>query len=153
MVLTSVALVVYAVCLFGGAGTLRWAQAWVFILIMLLLRTVLIARLARFSPDLLRERLGSPFQRAQPTWDKVLTALFILSYIAWLILMGLDAVRFTWSHVPIWLEAIGGVVLCASFPFYDRIFRENAYAAAVVKLQTAEKSLVPLAFEALTRQK
>lgn len=29
----------------------------------------------------------------------------------------------------------------------------GAVAAAVVKLQTAEKSLVPLAFEALTRQK
>jgi len=135
LVSSVVALAIHLGALFGSAGTVRWPQAWIFLLIMLLLSGALRVQLARINPDLLRERQRSPFQADQATWDKVFQMVFLPCYAAWLILMGLDAVRFTWSHVPIWLEIIGGLALCASFPLLSWIFRENAYAAPVVKLQ------------------
>jgi len=130
-----VGLAVYAGGLFGGAGTLRWPQAWAFILITLALGTVMRVRLARTSPELLRERERSPFQRDQAVWDKVFMAVFLPCYVGWLVLMGLDAVRFGWSRLPIWLEVVGGAVICLGFLLFGRIFRANAYAAPVAKVQ------------------
>jgi protein-S-isoprenylcysteine O-methyltransferase Ste14 len=44
-------------------------------------------------------------------------------------------VRFGWSHVPPWLQAVGaiGVALCMLLAFLT--FRENSYAVPVVRVQ------------------
>ena len=58
-----------------------------------------------------------------------------LLFIAWLILMPLDAMRFEWSEVPGWLQFLGALGLVLSLYVVFLTFRENAYLAPVVKLQ------------------
>ncbi len=78
--------------------------------------TLLVVRmLARTAPELLQERRSSPLQRNQPLWDKVLLPVLMLLFIAWLILMPLDAVRFGWSDVPVWLQVLGALGIMLSF--------------------------------------
>ena len=91
--------------------------------------------LAREEPELLAERMSSPIQRGQPLWDKVFVAAVVLLFLAWLIVMPLDAVRFGWSEVPGWLQFLGALGLVLSFYIMFLAFRENAYLAVVVKLQ------------------
>ena len=42
-------------------------------------------------------------------------ALTALVFFAWLVVMALDAVRFRWSQMPLWLQGIGVFLLLGSF--------------------------------------
>ena len=123
-----------AVFLLVPAGTLDWPAAWGFLAEMGVLSLALGLWLARHDPALLAERLGSPFQRTQKTWDKVFVAVLMVLYFGWLVLMGLDA-RWGISRVPLWLQALGALGVALSTYVTFLTFRENSYAAPVVKIQ------------------
>src|SRR5260221_6515861 len=135
LIVSTVGLIaVLAVVLFASAGTLDWPAAWVFLAEMAVLSLAVGLWLARHDPGLLAERLGSPFQRAQKAWDKVFMAVVMVLYTAWLVLMGLDA-RWAISGVPLWLQASGALDIALSNYVVFLTFRENTYAAPVVKIQ------------------
>ena len=50
-------------------------------------------------------------------------------------LMPLDAVRFHWSHVSLFLQIVGAIVLIGSFPLVILTFRENAFLSPAVRIQ------------------
>src|SRR5215469_5439782 len=131
-------LIVYAITgalLFVAAGTWRWPQAWVFIIEMTVTGIAVGVWLAHHDPGLMRERMSSPLQRAQAPADKVFMLILFVAWPAWLVFMALDAVRFRWSHLPVWVNVLGVLlILVAMYAFY-RTFRENSFAAPVVKIQ------------------
>jgi protein-S-isoprenylcysteine O-methyltransferase Ste14 len=131
-------ILVYAltgVLLFGAAGTWRWPQAWIFIIEMMTTGIALGVWLARHDPTLLAERMSSPLQRGQERADKIFIICLFAAWPAWLVFMALDAVRFRLSHLPEWAQALGAVlILIAMYAMY-LTFRENSFAAAVVKIQ------------------
>jgi protein-S-isoprenylcysteine O-methyltransferase Ste14 len=128
-------MIVFGAVLFLSAGTANWPGAWVFIAIMLVCIVVITRMLAKNDPDLLRERLALPVQRGQKGWDKVVMAVFTVIFIAWLPLMAFDAMRYQWSHVPVWLQCFGAVGLIVSFYFCYLVFKENSYLVMVVRIQ------------------
>ena len=121
--------------LFIPAGTVSWLAGWVYIALLCGVTLLVVPMLARNDPELLKERMSSPIQRNQPLWDKVFLPVFLLLFVAWLILMPLDAVRFGWSDVPVWLQVLGALGIMLSFYGWYLTFRENAYLYPVVKLQ------------------
>ena len=123
--------VVFAALLFGSAGTLLWPAGWVFMAIFFGFGLAIVLWLARDDPELLAERLSSSAQRGQPLWDKVFIAAVMLLFVAWLIFVPLDAVRFGWSDVPGWLRILGALGLSLSLCVVSLTFRENAYLAPV----------------------
>jgi protein-S-isoprenylcysteine O-methyltransferase Ste14 len=125
-----------AAVLFGAAGTVRWPAGWVFLAEMTGLGLVLTLWLAHHDPALLAERMSAGFQATQKTWDKVFMASLLVFWTAWYVLMALDAVRFRWSQVPVWLQAVGALLIALSMWGFYLTFRENSYAAPVVKIQT-----------------
>ena len=135
LIVSTVGLIaVLAVVLFASAGTLDWPAAWGFLAEMAVLSLAVGIWLARHDPGLLAERLGFPFQRAQKAWDKVFMAVVMVLYTKWLVLMGLDA-RWAISGVPLWLQAFGALDVALSNYMVFLTFRENTYAAPVVKIQ------------------
>ena len=50
--------------------------------------------------------------------------------------MALDAVRFRWSQMPLWLQGIGVFLLVGSFYILYLTFRENPYLSPAVRVQT-----------------
>lgn len=126
--------VVIALSLFLAAGTLAWPAGWAFLILFFGSLGWLILWLARHNPGLLKERmaLSQPDQKA---WDKVVYLLLYVVSIFWLILISLDAVRFHWSLVPLWLQIGGVLLLVCSFYLFYRTFRENSYLSPVVRLQ------------------
>jgi protein-S-isoprenylcysteine O-methyltransferase Ste14 len=121
--------------LFIPAGTVGWVAGWVFVALLCGITLLVVRMLVRNDPELLQERMSSPIQRNQPLWDKVLLPVLMLLFIAWLILMPLDAVRFGWSDVPVWLQVLGALGIMLSFYGMYLVYRENAYLYPVVKLQ------------------
>jgi protein-S-isoprenylcysteine O-methyltransferase Ste14 len=123
--------------LFAAAGTARWPAGWIFLVEMYGGGFAIGINLARRDPGLLAERLAPPLQRDQENWDKVaITAAFGL-FAGWLVLMGADAVRHGWSHVPIWARALGAAGMLLGMYVVHLTFRANTFTAPVVKIQRA----------------
>ncbi|QBD78876.1 isoprenylcysteine carboxylmethyltransferase family protein [Ktedonosporobacter rubrisoli] len=123
-----------ALALFLPAGTLLWPAGWIFLILLFGFTLLNIGMLFTSSPGLLQERL-SLSQPNQKTWDRVFTPLFYLLCLAWTILMPLDAVRFHWSYVPLFLQIIGAIALIGSFPLMLLTFRENTFLSPAVRIQ------------------
>jgi protein-S-isoprenylcysteine O-methyltransferase Ste14 len=126
---------VFALLLFVAAGTIMWPAGWAFLILFFGGAIAITLVLARLDPALLAERMKPPFQPGQPLWDKIFLSAMILLWLGWLILMGLDAVRFRWSVMPKWLQLIGPVGISLSFWICYRTFRENTFLAPVVRIQ------------------
>jgi len=126
--------VAFALALFLPAGTLAWQAGWAFLLRFFSFFIATNMWLFRHNPGLMQERLhlGATDQQG---WDKVLFPLFEFLSIAWLAFMAIDAVRFHWSSMPIWIQVIGAMILLASFYLLFLTFRENSYLSPVVRVQ------------------
>ncbi|RXH34821.1 methyltransferase family protein [Bradyrhizobium zhanjiangense] len=121
--------------LFASAGTLHWPSAWVLLATSALLGPLCGWWLYRIDPALLAERLRPVLQRDQPAADKMFMTVFVVAMLAWLCAMGLDR-RIHSSELPVAFQVLGLVLFLASTLFTMWVFRENSFAAPVVKLQT-----------------
>ena len=121
--------------LFAAAGTIDWDGAWIFLLEFVLCAGAVMWWLVRRDPGLFRERMRSPFQKDQAVWDKVFMGLIIVIWFGWLALMALDAKRWGVSRVPAVVEGAGAVLIALGFAVVWRVFRENSFAAPVIKIQ------------------
>lgn len=121
--------------LFACAGTLQWPAAWTFLATSALLGPLCGWWLYRIDPALLAERLRPVLQKDQPAADKMFMTLFVVAMLAWLVVMGLER-RVQSSDMPAALQVLGLGLFLASTLFTMWVFRENSFAAPVVKLQT-----------------
>ena len=124
-----------AALLFIPAHTTHWPSAWIMLAELAILALSIGLWLATHDPQLLTERLSSVVQKEQSGWDKLLMCVVILLWSGWFVLMGLDVNRHGISQVPSSLQLVGalGIPLCGALTFLT--FRENSYAAPVVKIQ------------------
>ena len=129
-------MLVIGLALFLPAGTLAWPEGWIFLGLMFGLSTGESVWLIRHDPALMNERMSGVGRTDQEKWDKILLAVVGIAFFAWLALMGLDAVRFRWSHVPGAVQAIGGLAFVYSFRMFHATFRENAFLSPAVRVQT-----------------
>jgi len=123
------------VLLFWPAGNWLWPQAWAFLIIFTLGTIAFCTWLWRRDPALLASRLSLPVQKGQARWDQVFMGLIVLGWNTWLVLMALDAQRWRISHVPLWLEAIGGLLIAGGMAATVPVFAANSFAAPVVRVQ------------------
>ncbi len=134
--------VVFALALFLSAGTFLWPAGWVFLLLFFGFTIILSLWLLKYNPSLLTERMTGIGKSDQKTWDKVFFAFANLLFLAWLLIMPLDAVRFQWSHMPLLLQIVGALLLLCSFYLFYRTFRENSYLSPAVRIQTERGQIV-----------
>jgi protein-S-isoprenylcysteine O-methyltransferase Ste14 len=132
---TVIWLAVMAALLFVPAGTPAWPQAWVFLIELAVTGALITGWLYVHDPALLAQRMASPVQREQAAWDRIFMICATLFFCAWLAIMGLDAVRFQASHVPVWVQVVGAIAILVSQYVFWLVFRANSYAAPVVKIQ------------------
>ena len=134
--------VVFALVLFLPAGTWTWPAGWVFFALFFGFVLALSFWLLRFNPELMAERLSGVGRQDQKTWDKVLLAVVGTSFFGWLALMGVDAARFHWSHLPVGLQVMGAALLVASFWMFYLTFRFNPFLSPAVRVQTERSQTV-----------
>ncbi len=130
----AVMLLVFALILFLSAGTITWIFGWIFLALFFCVDIAFILWLYKHNPGLLQERM-TRFKSDQEVWDKMLVTLIAVFFFVWLCLMPLDAVRYRWSQMPVWLQVIGAIILLCSFYLYYLTFRENPYLSPAVRIQ------------------
>ena len=132
---TVIGLAIMAALLFVPAGTIGWPQAWVLLTEMGVSGVLISAWLYVHDPALLAQRMASPVQREQVAWDRIIMICMLLFFVGWLVIIGLDAVRFRASHIPVWAQGVGAAGILVSQYVFWLVFRANSYAAPVVKIQ------------------
>jgi protein-S-isoprenylcysteine O-methyltransferase Ste14 len=126
---------VMGAALFVPAGTVDWRGGWIFLGEMVLLSAATVAWLAKHDPGLLKERLGNPIQKGQAKRDKAFMLAMIVIWHGWIVLMALDVKRWHLSDAPDWATYAGAALILLGFIAVLRTFRENTFAAPVIKIQ------------------
>lgn len=127
---------IFAILLFGAAGTAAWPAAWIFLIVFFCCTILIAYSMARDDPALLNERMKGLIQEGQPLWDKIILMGFVAIFVFWLVLMGLDAGRFHWSSMPGFLQWFGAAGILVSMWIVSRVVRANSFLANVVRIQT-----------------
>jgi protein-S-isoprenylcysteine O-methyltransferase Ste14 len=128
-------LIFIGIFFFGPAGTFNWTEAWIFIGIQFSWSTGLAIWLLKHDPELLKTRM-SLTKKSAKSWDKLILTASIPFYLAFLVIPGLDAVRFQWSKVPIAVKIFCFVLTALSFIWTSLVMKENTYLSRVVEIQT-----------------
>lgn len=91
--------------IFLPAGTLAWRPGWIFIAVMVLAFGASALVLARVNPIIFRAR--SRFQEGTKAWDRALLAGIFPAIAAILPVAALDAGRYHWLPLPLWVIVLG----------------------------------------------
>lgn len=135
-VVQNIASIVFlGVLLFVPAGSLAWPQAWIFLALFVACSQAIGVWLLKANPELLAERMKSPFSGDQTLRDRLVIETIVIFFCAWLVFMALDARRFAWSHAPLWAEVIGAVLIVGAFYGWVGVLRANSFASVAVRLQ------------------
>lgn len=128
-----------AVLILWPAGTFIFPAGWVLLGILTIGGAAMIGWLGKYHPGLLRERMAFPIQRDQKPWDRVWLVLFIVAFYSWIAFTAWDAARTGFNAVPFWLQVLGGIgtLVCGAGTWWT--FRENSFAAPVVKIQQGQE--------------
>jgi len=127
--------VVLGLLLFLPAGTPAWPQAWVFIVLFVGYSEAIGIWLKSSDPDRLAERMKSPISADQKRSDRAVVGALLVAFCGWFVFMAIDARRFSWSHTPLWAQALGVALIVGAFYGWVTVLRANSFAAATVRLQ------------------
>jgi len=125
------------------SGDWFWIEGWIFSIWFIVLCFTTIIYLYRKDPELLAERYRKPGTANQKAWDKYVVYGLLIGFIAWIVIMPLDAKRYGWTtDFPLWLKILGGIGLILSFFFFYRSYADNTFVSPLVRIQTERKQQV-----------
>jgi protein-S-isoprenylcysteine O-methyltransferase Ste14 len=118
---------------FGSAGTLKWLEAWVYLIITISGATYSVVWMKKKDPRLLRDRMC--FDKKSPKGiDRIIILLYVIFIFVLIALPGLDAVRFKWSALPVFIKVIGFLMNFFSGHIMFSVERENPYLSSIVEV-------------------
>jgi protein-S-isoprenylcysteine O-methyltransferase Ste14 len=130
--------VIMGLLLFGCAGSLRYWQAWIYLLLFFGLSAAITLDLLHRDPALLERRIkGGPTAEERPV-QRVIMLGASVGFIGLLVLPALDY-RFKWSAVPPGVVVLGDVLFALGFGFIARVYRENTYTSATIEVAEGQR--------------
>ena len=118
----------------------HWLEGWIFAAWFILMVAIITTYLYLKDPALLVERFRKRGTGNQKTWDNYFLFGMGIIFLAWIIIMPLDARRFKWSgHVSHFLKVMGVVLLLLSFFLLFRSFTDNTFLSPLVRIQEERK--------------
>jgi protein-S-isoprenylcysteine O-methyltransferase Ste14 len=129
---------VMGLLLFVSAGTIRYWQAWIYLLLFVGMSAAITLDLLRHDPALLERRMkGGPTAERRPVQRLIMLGAS-LGFVALLVVPALDR-RFQWSVVPFGGILIGDALFALGFAFIWRVYRENTFTAATVEVTPGQR--------------
>jgi len=133
-------LVAFTLLWFVIAGRLTWWQGWAFLLAVIGYVGVLVWRVSKRNPELLRERNRSA-DKAEP-WDRVVMRMYLVILLILLAVIALDGGRYLWSSVPLGAQLIGWLLLVVAGLMVWHVMMTNAYLSSWARLQEDREQVV-----------
>ena len=135
-----VGMVVFTLVWFGIAGRVTWWQGWVFLLVFITYSMILVWRISKLNPDLMRER-NRPADTAE-RWDRVVMGSYSAVLVVFLIVCALDGGRFGWSVVPLSVQMLGWLLLVVAGALVWHLMTTNAYLSSWARIQADRGQVV-----------
>ncbi|KTC83036.1 methyltransferase family protein [Legionella cincinnatiensis] len=124
--------------LFIPAGTLRYWQGWVYVIVFIIASAAYSMYLAKHDPALLKRRTEAGISYEKEPAQKIIIFFLFATCIALIILSSLD-VRRGWSLVPWYISIIGDMLVVFSFYMFYLVSKVNTYAAANIRVEEGQK--------------
>lgn len=143
IIFTFVYILIFPALLLFLSGDWMWLEGWIFSIWFTVLCFSTIIHLYRHDPALLAERYKQPGQGNQKGWDRYVVYGLMIGFIAWIVIMPLDAKRYSWTaYFPLWIKVLGMILLLFSFFFFYRSYADNTFVSALVRIQAERKQRV-----------
>lgn len=121
--------------IFIPAGTLRYAQGWLLMIILFVPMFMAGLVMLRKNPYLLEKRLNAKEkERTQSAAVKLSGLMFIAGFIC----AGLDF-RYQWLPLPMWGSIAAGAVFLLAYLMYAEVLRENTYLSRTIEVQENQR--------------
>jgi protein-S-isoprenylcysteine O-methyltransferase Ste14 len=129
-----VTLAILLACLFIPAGTLNYWQAWVFEAVFGVSSQALGIYFLMHDRKLVERRMNiGPVAEQRPA-QKLISALFILGFVGFVVLPAFDH-RFGWSPVSPVVSVIADAMIVLSFLLFFAVMKSNSYAASTIQVE------------------
>lgn len=126
-----------AMLLFTLAGRVDWVWGWVYIVLWLLVMAGMLVIVEKYNPGHLASRAEKP--KNAERWDVALMRVYTFTGYAVLVVAALDAGRFEWSTVPLWLQLLGIGISAAAFALNTWAMSTNKFTKTHVAIQEEEQ--------------
>jgi protein-S-isoprenylcysteine O-methyltransferase Ste14 len=124
--------------LFLPAGTFNYWQAWVFLVVVVVLAWAPSIYLLRRNPVALQARMrGGPTAETRMAQKVVIAGLY--SSLAAMVVVSVLDHRFGWSRVPTAICLVGDVLVAVGVGVVAVVIIQNSYAAATVRVEAGQK--------------
>ena len=130
-----VGFVLVGLLIFAPAGTLRFWNGWLLMLILFVPMFCAGLIMLWKNPDLLRKRLKA---RESEGEQKQVILFSGIMFLAAFILAGLNF-RFRWLILPDWLVWAAAAIFLIAYLLYAEVLRENAYLSRTIEVQENQK--------------
>jgi len=125
-----------ALLFFLTAGSLRYTEAWIYIIVLFVAALFVIAYFYKKDPDFIASRLLK--RREKEQMHKSIQNIFSIVLLIGLLIPGFDF-RFNWSHVPISVVIVSDILVFLGYMLIARVMEENRYASAVIQITEGQK--------------
>lgn len=143
IIFTLIYILIFPALLLLLSGDWLWAEGWIFSIWFTALCFTTIIHLYLQDPALLAERYKKPGTGNQKGWDRYVVYGLLIGFIAWIVIMPLDAKRYGWTvGFPLWIKVVGVIELLCSFFFFYRSYSDNTFVSPLVRIQTERKQQV-----------
>jgi protein-S-isoprenylcysteine O-methyltransferase Ste14 len=128
------ALVVVGALLFFPAGSLKFWQGWVYLLIWFVPALLAFAYFYKHDPELVERRLR---RKEEVREQKLIMKLVYATYVIAFVLPGFDH-RFGWSQMPVWLTVFSQIVVFSGYSMTLWVMKANSFAASTIQVEPGQ---------------
>ncbi len=125
-----------ALLFFLTAGSLRYTEAWIYIIVLFVAALFVIAYFYKKNPDFIASRLLK--RREKEQMHKSIQNIFSIVLLIGLLIPGFDF-RFDWSHVPMSVVIVSDILVFLGYMLIARVMEENRYASAIIQVSEEQK--------------
>lgn len=122
-----------AALLFVPAGRLDWMAGWLYLGIVTANLAINYGHVRRRNPELIRHRMR--LGKGTKTWDKLWAGLFTPVFLSAYVVAGLDAGRYGWSDMPLWLWPVGLATFLPGTALFTWSMGVNPFFEKTVRIQ------------------
>jgi protein-S-isoprenylcysteine O-methyltransferase Ste14 len=134
-------IVLLAVSMFLPAGQLGWIEGWVFLVVFTVMMFAAVAYLWRTHPEVVVAR-SSYHREGQTAAQDLIFVVVLVLFVGIFAVAALDAARFHWSSVPLWLIVVGYVLFVLGMAGNVWVMSVNKFAEPSVRIQTERSQTV-----------
>lgn len=129
------AILVFILFFFFPAGTWRYWQAWMYLGIIFITMSFVLAYFIKRDPGMLERRMKLREERAA---QRKIVGVSLVFFLAAYILPGFD-IRYGWSSVPAWVCVAAGIIILLCYMLVFRTMQVNSYLSRVITVEQDQK--------------